>query len=123
MLHAWAANIRCDRYCSNFLEFGLQLNTAKVGAGKMKEIGYKQATIESAVFFFRIDQLSLPFLFFFLQIFFLGLEELKSGQQLASSTWAKHLWLLLGDSSFSSFFASLVFEFLQVGTPSTQLLP
>ena len=28
MLHAWAANIRCDRYCSNFLDFGVQLNKA-----------------------------------------------------------------------------------------------
>ena len=26
MLHVWAANIRCDRYCSNFLDFGVQLN-------------------------------------------------------------------------------------------------
>ena len=25
MLHAWTANIRCDRYCSNFLEFGVEL--------------------------------------------------------------------------------------------------
>ena len=26
MLHARAANIRCDRYCSNFLDFGVELN-------------------------------------------------------------------------------------------------
>ena len=29
MLHAWAANIRCDRYCSNFLKVGVELNTLK----------------------------------------------------------------------------------------------
>ena len=28
MLHARAANIRCDRYCSNFLNFRVQLNKA-----------------------------------------------------------------------------------------------
>ena len=28
MLHTLAANIRCDRYCSNFLDFGVQLNKA-----------------------------------------------------------------------------------------------
>ena len=28
MLYAWAVNIRCDRYCSNFLDFGVQLNKA-----------------------------------------------------------------------------------------------
>ena len=26
MLHTRAANIRCDRYCSNFLEIGMKLN-------------------------------------------------------------------------------------------------
>ena len=26
MLHAWAANIRCDRYCSNFLDIEGELN-------------------------------------------------------------------------------------------------
>ena len=25
MLHTWTANIRCDRYCSNFLEVGVEL--------------------------------------------------------------------------------------------------
>ena len=28
MLHARATNIRCDRYCSNFLEIGVELNKA-----------------------------------------------------------------------------------------------
>ena len=28
MIHARAANIRCDRYCSNFLDFEVQLNKA-----------------------------------------------------------------------------------------------
>ena len=32
MLHAWAANIRYDRYCSNFLEVGMELNTLSFGA-------------------------------------------------------------------------------------------
>ena len=30
MLHTRAANIRCDRYCSNFLDFGVQLNKGYV---------------------------------------------------------------------------------------------
>jgi len=29
MLHAQAANIQCDKYCSNFLEIGVQLNKPK----------------------------------------------------------------------------------------------
>ena len=29
MLHARATNIRCDKYCSNFLEIGVELNTPK----------------------------------------------------------------------------------------------
>ena len=32
MLHARAANIRCDRYCSTFWDFGVELNT-RLGTG------------------------------------------------------------------------------------------
>ena len=32
MLHAQATNIRYDRYCSNFLEIGVELNKARVKA-------------------------------------------------------------------------------------------
>ena len=31
MLHARTANIRYDRYCSNFLDFGIQLNKGQNG--------------------------------------------------------------------------------------------
>ena len=30
MLHARAANIRCNRYCSNFLEIGVELNKTSI---------------------------------------------------------------------------------------------
>ena len=49
MLHTYAANIRCDRYCSTFWDFGVELNTRL----------YMEFTVSSPLFLMR-KNLSCP---------------------------------------------------------------